>query len=61
MNNKSILIYFTYELLYWIVWLGFIYGIINLSNNFNFLWILIVPCLMSKTLHNDEKDKESDE
>ena len=60
MNTKDLLIYFTYELLYWLVWLGFIYGIIKLSNNLSFLWLLIVPCLMSKTVTSRREDKESD-
>ena len=60
MNTKDLLIYLTYALLYWIVWLGFIYGIIKLSNNLSFLWVLVVPCLMHPFPENKKEDKESD-
>ena len=61
MNTKDILIYFAYDILYWIVWLAFIFGIVWLSGNFHFLWLLAIAVLKSKTVSWEKEKKESDE
>lgn len=47
--NKNFIAYCIYEAFYWLIWLGFIFGIIVISGEYWSLWLLIVTVFCDTT------------
>ena len=58
--DKNIFILLFFRLIYWTLWLTFVLVLIKWSNNYNHLWLVLIPIITTPYISHEEHEKKDE-